>query len=84
MPAVTIRNLSEEIYQNIKLRAVKNGRSAEAEIRQILKEAVSPTSYLKIGSELAAFSQKFGPSAKEDLPLALARHATNQIASLEN
>ena len=60
MPAVTVRHLSEEVHRALKLRAAQNARSTEAEIRVILEEAVSPRTRLKIGSELAAFGQRFG------------------------
>jgi len=60
MAAVTVRNLPEETHRALKLRAARNGRSTEAEIRRILEEAVSPKSRLKIGSELAAFGRRYG------------------------
>jgi plasmid stability protein len=60
MPAVTVRNLSAEVHRALKLRAAQNARSTEAEIRVILEEAVSPRKRIKIGSELAAFGQRFG------------------------
>lgn len=60
MPAVTVRNLPESVHRALKLRAARNARSTEAEIRVILEEAVSPRARLKIGSELAAFGQRFG------------------------
>ena len=60
MPAVTVRHLSQEVHRALKLRAAQNARSTEAEIRVILEEAVSPRTRLKIGSELAAFGQRFG------------------------
>ena len=60
MAAVTVRNLREETHRALKLRAAKNGRSTEAEIRVILEEAVTPKSRLKIGSELAAFGRRYG------------------------
>lgn len=60
MPAVTVRNLSPEVHRALKLRAQKNERSTEAEIRVILEEAVSPRKRIRIGSELAAFGQRFG------------------------
>lgn len=59
MPAVTIRNLPEETHRALKLRAAQHGRSTEAEIRAILEQAVLPVERLKIGSELAAFGQRF-------------------------
>jgi len=60
MPAVTVRNLPEETHRALKLRAARNGRSTEAEIRVILEEAISPKPRLKIGSELAAFGRRYG------------------------
>jgi len=41
MPAVTVRNIPERTHRALKLRAAKNGRSTEAEIRLILENAVS-------------------------------------------
>ena len=60
MPVVTVRNLPEETHRALKLRAAQHGRSTEAEIREILEEAVRPEMRVKIGSELAAFGQRFG------------------------
>ena len=60
MPAVTIRNLSDETHRALKLRAAHHGRSAEAEVRAILDEAVRPEGRLKLGSELAEFGRRFG------------------------
>jgi len=60
MPVVTIRKLPEETHRALKLRAARHGRSTEAEIREILEEAVRPKTRVKIGSELAAFGQRFG------------------------
>ena len=60
MPAVTIRNLSAQTHRALKLRAARHGRSAEAEVRAILDEAVRPKGRLKVGAELAAFGRRFG------------------------
>ena len=60
MPIVTVRNLPEETHRALKLRAAQRGRSTEAEIRDILEQAVRPETRLKIGSELAAFGERFG------------------------
>lgn len=60
MPVVTVRNLPEETHRALKLRAAQHGRSTEAEIRAILEEAVRPETRVRIGSELAAFGQRFG------------------------
>ncbi|CAN7164398.1 Arc family DNA-binding protein [Phyllobacterium sp. LjRoot231] len=60
MPAVTVRNLPEETHRALKLRAAQHGRSTEAEIREILEEAIRPKDRIKVGSELAAFGRRFG------------------------
>jgi len=60
MAAVTVRNLPAETHRALKVRAARNGRSTEAEIRMILEEAVSPRTRIRIGSELAAFGRRFG------------------------
>jgi plasmid stability protein len=60
MPAVTVRNLPAAVHRALKLRAAHNARSTEAEIRVILEEAVTPKARIKIGSELAAFGQRYG------------------------
>lgn len=60
MSSVTIRNLPEETHRALKTRAAENGRSTEAEIREILKQAIHPAKRLKIGSELAAFGRQMG------------------------
>lgn len=60
MPAVTIRNLSEETHRALKLRAAQHDRSIEAEIRAILDAAVRPEGRLRLGSALAERSRKLG------------------------
>ncbi len=60
MAVVTIRNLPGATHRALKVRAARNGRSTEAEIRKILEEAVRPKARLKIGSELAAFGKRLG------------------------
>jgi plasmid stability protein len=58
--AIAIRNLSAETHRALKLRAARHGRSAEAEVRAILDEAVRPKGRLKVGAEMAAFGRRFG------------------------
>jgi plasmid stability protein len=60
MPAVTVRNISEETHRALKLRAARNGRSTEAEIRRILEDAASTNSAAGLGSQLAALGHRFG------------------------
>jgi plasmid stability protein len=42
MGQIIIRKLDDDILERIKARAKANGRSAEAEVREILSEAVAP------------------------------------------
>ena len=60
MPAVTIRNLSDETHRALKVRAAKHNRSTEAEMRAILDSAVRPQGRLRLGSALAEMSRKIG------------------------
>ena len=60
MPAITIRNLSQETHRALKLRAANHGRSAEAEMRLILEAAVRPAERVRLGDALANMSRKIG------------------------
>ncbi|HWU50309.1 MAG TPA: plasmid stabilization protein [Asticcacaulis sp.] len=62
MPAVTIRNLPEEVHRALKVRAAQSGHSAEAEMRAILESAVRPPNRMRLGSTLSALSRKAGLS----------------------
>ena len=59
MAVVTVRNLPAETHRALKLRAARNGRSTEAEIREILEQQVRPKTRVKVGSELAALGRRF-------------------------
>jgi antitoxin FitA len=60
MPAITIRNLSDETHRALKLRAARHGRSAEVEMRVILEAAVRPTDRVRLGGALVHMSRKIG------------------------
>jgi plasmid stability protein len=42
MAQLIVRNIDEELVRLLKLRAAERGRSAEAEHREILREALQP------------------------------------------
>jgi plasmid stability protein len=42
MGQLIVRNVDEKLVRALKLRAAANGRSAEAEHREILREALAP------------------------------------------
>lgn len=60
MPAITIRNLSEETHRALKARAVEHGRSAEAEVRAILDAAVTPPDKVRLGTLLMDIGRSAG------------------------
>jgi plasmid stability protein len=60
MPAVTIRNLSDETHRALKIRAAHHNRSTEAEMRAILEEAARPEGRLRLGTALSEMSRKIG------------------------
>jgi plasmid stability protein len=60
MAAITIRNLPDDVHRALRLRAAANGRSTEAEVRDILAKAALPAEPLKLGTELRKFAATFG------------------------
>ena len=75
MPAVTIRNLSDEAHRALKLRAAQHNRSAEAEMRAILEAAVRPEGRLRLGTALSEASQELGLTNADVEALEQARDA---------
>ena len=76
MPAVTIRNLSDETHRALKVRAATHHRSTEAEIRAILETAVRPADRLRLGSALADISRRAGLTNADVDALEQARDTT--------
>jgi plasmid stability protein len=56
--AVVVRNLADETLRALKERAASNGRSTEAEIREILTSAVRRP--MAVGSALARIGRALG------------------------
>ncbi len=56
MPQLTVRNVSERVYQRLKDRARTNRRSLEAEVRAILDQAALPdrTEVVRRATEMRA------------------------------
>lgn len=78
MPTVTIRNLSEEAYRALKVRAAYHGRSPEAEMRHILEKTALPADRLCIGSALATLSREARLTNADFEPL---RQACNKTSA---
>ena len=60
MSSITIRNVPDEVRRALRVRAAMHGRSAEAEIRDILEKAAKPEGRLKLGSLLASIAREAG------------------------
>ncbi len=59
MANLTIRNLDNQVVERLKKRAKDNGRSLEAELRELLKQAAnrkSPEELLAIADRIAAMT----------------------------
>jgi antitoxin FitA len=66
MTTLTIRNVDAAIKERLRVRAARNGRSMEAELRQILSDTLAPES----GRELnlaEAIRRRFAPLGGVDL-----------------
>jgi plasmid stability protein len=58
MPSITVRNVPDEVHRALRVRAAQHGRSAEAEIREILENALQPEGRVKLGSLLSRIGCK--------------------------
>ncbi len=65
MPSITVRNVPDEVHRALRVRAAQHGRSAEAEIREILGNAVQPEGRVKLGSILASIGSKINLTDEE-------------------
>lgn len=58
MPSITVRNVPDEVHRALRVLAARHGRSAEAEIRDILANAVKPQGRKQLGSLLAEIGRQ--------------------------
>lgn len=66
MATLTVRHLPDDIHRALRLQASRNGRSTEAEAREILVAAVKPPVRVRLGDAMAALSLEIG-LANEDV-----------------
>jgi plasmid stability protein len=70
MASLSVRNLDDELLGRLKRRAARHGRSAEAEIREILRQALSGEAELgfdDLAAELRALTAGRRHTPAEDL-----------------
>ncbi len=70
MAQILVRDIEDDVKERLQRRAVRHGRSMEAEIRDILrnvvKEDIKPAGGL--GTEIAALFKGIGLQEGEDIP----------------
>ena len=67
MATLTIRDLDEELRASLRVRAARHGRSMEAEVREILRDALTrPAAPGQLGSRVR---QRFATIGGADLEL---------------
>jgi plasmid stability protein len=52
MATLTIRDLDDELRAQLRVRAARHGRSMEAEVREILREALARSGSDRLGSRV--------------------------------
>lgn len=65
MPVLTVRNVPDEVHRALKVRAAEHGRSAEAEVREILSTTLLPPERLRLGDALAALGRELALTNEE-------------------
>ncbi len=60
MAMLTVRNLPDDVHRALRVRAAQHGRSTEAEVREILANAVKPETRVRLGDALAALGREIG------------------------
>jgi plasmid stability protein len=69
MAQLIVRNIEEEVKTKLRRRARKHGRSTEAEVREILRDAVrEEPGEPGLGSTIAAIFADGGLEKDEDIP----------------
>lgn len=74
MPSITVRNVPDEVHRALRILAAQHGRSAEAEIRAILANAVKPEGRVKLGTLLAGIGREAQLTDEEIATIDAARH----------
>src|SRR5699024_5920304 len=57
MAVLTVRNVPDEAHRALRVRATQHGRSAEAEVREILSAALVPDRRILLGNALASLGR---------------------------
>ncbi|MGG7579107.1 plasmid stabilization protein (plasmid) [Rhizobium sp. YTUHZ045] len=58
MAVLTVRNVPDDVHRALRVRAAMHGRSTEAEVREILQNAVKPEQRIRMGDALAELGRQ--------------------------
>ncbi|MCB1052909.1 MAG: plasmid stabilization protein [Acidobacteria bacterium] len=64
MAIPTVRNLPDKVHRALRVRAAWNGSSTEAEVREILANAVKSNTQKNFGDTLATLGKQIGLTQK--------------------
>lgn len=70
MASLSVRNLDDDLFARLKRRAARHGRSAEAEVRDIIRQALSGEAEITfddLAAELRALTADRHHTPAEDL-----------------
>jgi plasmid stability protein len=69
MAAMTVRNIPDDVHKALKRRAKRHGRSAEAEVRSILQDALGQQPKVGLGTALLELGRKIREAGGEFEPV---------------
>lgn len=83
MATITIRNLDESVKRKLQVRAALNGRSMEAEVREVLSQMAANESDLpKVGLG-TAIHKRFAAIGGVELPIPPRQFSTRPIPTFD-
>jgi plasmid stability protein len=74
-----VRNLDDEIVDALRRRAAQNGRSAEAEHREILRAALAPRPLTSLKKHLSAIPKSVADEEDEDFVFEHRKHSGRTV-----
>lgn len=80
MGMLIVRNLPDEVYRALGVRAARHGCSIEAEVQEILSAAVKPQGRVRLGDAMAALMQGVGLTNEEGEAMQRTKDTTPAVA----
>lgn len=86
MATLTVRNLDDDIVRRLRIRAAEHGRSAEAEHRALLREALvgdkQPPAHVQAAERLAEFRRRTANRGSSTTTELLKQSRTDRLETL--